>query len=350
MNVDGRDVLMFAGSNYLGLAGDERVIRAACEATEEFGCAAGGARLISGNLSLHDALEQQLARFMGTEAALVFSTGYMANLGVITSLAGPEDVIVSDELNHASTIDACRLSRARIQVFRHNDPDDFRRQAKSLSKFRRRLLVVDGVYSMDGDVARLRDLVPIAREHDMIVVVDDAHGIGVLGPNGRGTAELEGVDVDVQIGNLGKTLASFGAFVACSHVVREYLINRCRTFIFTCGLAPAAVGAAREALRIVESESDRRTRLLERAVQLRDGLQDAGFDTGASTSHIVPAIIGDNERTMRICEQALEQGVYAQGIRFPSVPEGTARVRFTPTTQHTSADVEQAIHVFHQLR
>jgi 8-amino-7-oxononanoate synthase len=349
MRVDGQPVLMLASANYLDLAGDPRVIAAAQEAIQHAGCAAGGSRLISGNLDLHEALENDLAQFVGSEAALIFSTGYMANLGVITTLVGPGDVIVSDELNHASTIDACRLSRADTLVFRHNDPEDLARVAARCSGFRRRLLFLDGVYSMDGDLAQLRALAPIARAHDMLIVVDDAHGLGILGPTGRGTAEQEGVRVDVQIGNLGKALGSFGAYVACSEQLRELLINRARSLIFTCGLSPGSVGAAHTALRILREEPWRRHALLERSDQLRRGLKAKGFDTGRSTTHIVPVIIGDNDAVMKICERALGRGLYAQGIRYPSVPQGTARIRFTPICSHSPEEIAQVIRVFVEL-
>ena len=203
---------------------------------------------------------------------------------------------------------------------------------------------------MDGDVAQLKDIVPIARHHEMLVVLDDAHGCGILGSTGRGTAEQAGVEVDVQIGNLGKALGSFGAYVACSSVIREYLINTCRTFIFTCGLAPSAVAAANAALRVIEAEPERRDTLLQRATQLRDGLRDAGYHTGLSTTHIVPIIVGENRTVMRLCERALDEGVYAQGIRFPSVPKGTARIRFTPTCAHKPEDVDKVVEVFAALR
>lgn len=350
MRVGDRTVLMLAGANYLDLAGDPRVVAAAAAATERHGAAAGGSRLISGNTEAHESLERDLARFAGTESALVFSTGYMANLGVLSALAGPGDVIVSDALNHASIIDACRLSRAETRLFAHNDPADLERVAAGCDHFRRRLLITDGVYSMDGDVARLRELLPIARAHDMLTIVDDAHGFGVLGPNGRGVVDQAGERADLLIGNLGKALGSFGAFVACSALMRELLVNTARSFVFTCGLAPGAVGAAAAALRIAEAEPERRRALLERGEQLRKQLTLAGFDTGRSESHVVPAIIGDNAETMRLCEAALERGVYAQGIRYPSVPEGAARLRFTPTSSHTEADIELAVETFASLR
>ncbi len=347
--VDGRNVLMLAGSNYLDLAGDARVIAGAKQATASAGCASGGSRLINGNLSLHETLEQEIADFVGAEAALIFSTGYMANLGVITTLADRDDVIVSDALNHASIIDACRLSRASTRVFRHNDPEDLSRVVAACAGFRRRVLVLDGVYSMDGDVARLHEMLPIARAHDMIIVLDDAHGLGILGSDGRGVASLEGVTVEVQIGNLGKALGSFGAYVACSHTLRELFINRARSLIFTCGLAPGPLGAARAALRVLQAEPWRRLTLLERAEQLRAGLKAAGYDTGRSTTQIVPAMIGDNESVMSLCERALELGVHAQGIRYPSVPQGTARIRFTPMCSHGVDEIEHVVKIFSQL-
>ena len=259
MLVDGRECLMMASSNYLDLAGDPRVVAAAHDAGETFGTAAAGSRLINGNLALHETLEVELAAFLGFESSLVFSSGYLANLGVLTSLCGPDDLIVSDELNHASIIDGCRLSGARTRVFRHNDPDALADVLGQERRGRRRLVVLDGVFSMDGDVARLRELVPIAREHDALVILDDAHGIGILGASGRGTAEQEQVAVDVLIGNLGKALGSFGAFVACTEQLRDLLINTARTFVFTCALPAPALGAAREALRVVQREPVPRT-------------------------------------------------------------------------------------------
>jgi 8-amino-7-oxononanoate synthase len=349
MRVDGRDVLMLAGSNPLDLAADPRVRAAAEAATAALGTAAGGARLISGNLPLHESLERDLAAHCGTQAALLFSTGYMANLGVLTALAGPGDILVSDALNHASTIDACRLSGAAVRVFRHGDPDDLARIARDLPATGRRLLVVDGVYSMDGERAPLAALAPIARAHDMAIVVDDAHGIGVLGPTGGGAAEDAGVAVDVQIGNLGKALGSFGAFVACSHTVREWLVQTARPFIFTCGLPPGAVAAAQRALRIVREEPLRRRAALAMTARLAAGLRAAGLSVVGDATHITGLLTGENERTMELCERALASGVFAQGIRYPSVPRGGARIRLTPMCSHTPAEIDAAIDVLASL-
>jgi len=349
MRVDERSVLMLAGANYLDLAGDRRVLEGAHAAVDRYGAAAGGARLISGNLRIHSELEAALARFLGYPSALLFSTGYMANLGVLTALCGPDDTIVSDSLNHASIIDACKLSGARTRVFAHNDVADLERTLRALPTRGRRVLIVDGVYSMDGDVAKLEQMVPIARQYDCWIVVDDAHGIGVLGESGRGATECADVRVDALIGNLGKALGSFGAFVACGEAFRDWLINRARSFIFTCALAPAAVGAAAAALEILERESDRRKQLAARAERLRTGLRAIGLDAGYSTTQIVPLILGDSRRTMQVCEQLLERGIYVQGIRYPSVPEGTARLRLTPTCAHTDSDVDLCISAIRDL-
>jgi 8-amino-7-oxononanoate synthase len=342
MLVDGRDVLLFAGSNYLDLAQHPEVVEAATRAARDYGCAAGGSRLITGNLTLHERLEEELAAFFGTAAALAFSTGYMANAGVIPALVGPEDAVVSDALVHASLIDGCKLARAAVHVFEHSDADSLDAVLRAATTAHRRVLVVlDGVYSMDGDVAPLRELLPVARRHDAMVLLDDAHGTGVLGAKGRGSAELLDVDgIDVLVGTLGKALGSFGAFVAGSIALRELLVNTARPFIFSCALAPPQVEAARAALRIVAREPWRRERLQANAKRLRKRLAQAGISSAPSTTHIVPVRIGDNAATMATCERLLERGFYAQGIRWPSVPEGSARLRITPMATHTDGEID----------
>ena len=337
MEVDGKDVWLFAGSNYLDLARHPQVVGAASRAAHELGCAAGGSRLISGNLAIHEALEAELADFLGTEAALAFNTGYMANVGVIPALADAGDVVVSDALNHASIVDGCRLSRAAVRVFEHGNPDALQEALEDVAPRHRRVLVaLDGVYSMDGDVAPLERMVPLAKRHGAIVLVDDAHGTGMLGASGRGSHELRGVEdgIDILMGTLGKSLGSFGAFIAGSAVLRDLLVNTARSFIFSCALAPPQVAAAREALRLVQSEPWRRERLQANAERLRWRLAGHGISSEPSTTHIVPVVIGDNARTMAVCERLLERGFYAQGIRHPSVPEGTARLRITPMATH----------------
>jgi len=343
MAVDGREVALFAGCNYLDLALPPAVVEAAARAAHEYGCAAGGSRLISGNLTIHEALEEELAAFLGVEAALAFSTGYMANVGVIPALAGQGDLVVSDALSHASIIDGCRLARADVRVFPHSDPAGLEAVlAEATPKYRRTLLVIDGVYSMDGDVAPLPALVESARRYGAMVLLDDAHATGTLGKNGRGTAELLGVEdeIDVYVGTLGKSLGSFGAFVAGSHGLRELLVNTARSFIFSCALSPPQVEASRAALRVIVGEPWWRERLQANAARLREKLAGHGISTEPSTTHIVPVVLGTNERTMAVCERLLERGFYAQGIRHPSVPEGTARLRITPMATHEATEID----------
>jgi 8-amino-7-oxononanoate synthase len=347
MAVDGREVLLFAGSNYLDLASHPELAEAAAQAARDLGCAAGGSRLISGNLALHEQLEEELADFLGAPAALAFGTGYMANAGVIPALVEAGDAIVSDALNHASIIDGCRLSRASVHVFAHGDPDAAAAVLREVARAHRRvLLVLDGVYSMDGDVAPLGELVAAARAVDAIVMLDDAHGTGTLGKGGRGTAEVLGVGiggeggVDVLIGTLGKALGSFGAFAAGSRRLRELLVNTARSFIFSCALAPPQLAAARAALRVIGREPWRRERLAANAERLRRRLAARGVSTAPSTTHIVPVRVGANAAAMTVAERLLARGFYAQGIRWPSVPEGTARLRLTPMATHAEEEID----------
>jgi len=343
VRVDGRDVLLFAGSNYLDLAQHEAVVEASIRATRESGCASGGSRLISGNRAEHEALEAELAGFFGCEAGLAFNTGYMANVGVIPSLLGPGDLLVSDALGHASIVDGARLSRADVRVFPHNDLDALETLlAAETGPARRTLIAIDGLYSMDGDVAPIAEITGLARRYDCLVLLDDAHGTGTLGAGGRGSAEHAAVDtgeIDILMGTLGKALGSFGAFVVGSHKLRDLLVNTARSFIFSCALAPPQVAAARAALNLVIAEPERRLALQRNAAALRNRLGEHGISTAPSTTHIVPVVLGDNATTMAICEGLLDQGFYAQGIRHPSVPRGTARLRITPMATHTESEI-----------
>jgi len=343
MRVDGREVLLFAGSNYLDLARHPEVVEASARAARDLGCAAGGSRLISGNLDVHEALEESLAKLFDAEAALVWTSGYAANVGVIPALVGRGDAVVSDALSHASIVDGCRLSRAAVRVFAHGDVDALDAALGEVARAHRRvLLAVDGVYSMEGDVAPVAEMVDLARRHGAMVLLDDAHGTGTLGATGRGSAEHCGVaeGIDVLLGTLGKGLGAFGAFVVGTRALRELLVNTARSFIFSCALAPPQVAAARAALAVVQREPWRRERLQANAARLRARLAGHGVDTHPSTTHIVPVVIGANETTMAVCERLLARGFYAQGIRHPSVPEGTARLRLTPMATHAEAEID----------
>ena len=347
MRVDGREVIVLCSSNYLGLATHPRLKAAAIEAIERLGVCSAASRLIAGNNELYRTLEERLARFKGREAALVYSTGYMANLGVISAVVGEGDVIYADALSHASIVDGCRLSRATVKMFPHNDVDALEQLLKSDTGFRRRLIAVDGVYSMDGDLAPLPDLVKLARNYDALLMLDDAHGTGVLGERGGGTAEHFGLTdpegVDIEIGTLGKALGSFGAYVVGSESLREYLVNRSRSFIFTCALTPPALAAAIAALDVLDEEPAHRQTLWENVRHFREGLHHLGLSTEPSATHILPVMIHDRQRTMALSERLLELGVFCQGIRPPTVPPGTSRLRFTVTAAHTRADLGQAL-------
>ena len=344
--LDGKPVLLLCSNNYLGLADHPRVREAAADAAMRWGAGAGASRLVSGNMTLHRRLEERLATFKGTQSALLFGSGYLANLGVVPALARRGDIVFSDELNHASIIDGCRLSGAETFVYRHGDIDHLAWGLRN-SDDRGALIVTDGVFSMDGDVAPLEEIVELARRHDVRVMVDDAHGTGTLGPGGRGTvaeAGLEG-EVDVIVGTLGKALGSYGAFVACDHAMTRYLINSARPLIFSTGLPPAAAAAAMAALELLQEQPRRVERLADNAGTLRDELAREGFDVSGSQTQIVPLIVGEADLATRICEAALEQGVFAQAIRPPTVPDGTSRLRLAVMASHTRSELRDAARI-----
>jgi 8-amino-7-oxononanoate synthase len=347
--LDGKPVLLLCSNNYLGLADHPRVREAAADAAMRWGAGAGASRLVSGNMTLHRRLEERLASFKGTQSALLFGSGYLANIGVVPALARRGEIVFSDELNHASIIDGCRLSGAEPFVYRHGDVDHL---AWGLCNAdgRGALIVTDGVFSMDGDVAPLEEIVELARRHDVRVMVDDAHGTGTLGPGGRGAVAEAGLDgeVDVIVGTLGKALGSYGAFVACDHAVARYLINSARPLIFSTGLPPAAAAAAMAALELLGEQPRRVERLADNAATLRDELAREGFDVSGSETQIVPLIVGEADIAMRICEAALEQGVFAQAIRPPTVADGTSRLRLAVMASHTRAELRDAARILAQ--
>jgi 8-amino-7-oxononanoate synthase len=341
--LDGREVLLLCSNDYLGFANHPRLRAAAAEAAMEWGVGAGASRLISGNMQPHRVLEKRLAAFEGYEAALLFGSGYLANTGTIAALAGRGEVIFSDELNHASIIDGCRLSRAKTFVYRHGDLEHL---AWGLQEARGRgaLIVTDGVFSMDGDVAPLAGLIELARRHRCRMMVDEAHATGALGPGGRGSVAAAGLsgEVDVVMGTLGKALGSYGAYVCASRELSDYLVNTARSWIFSTAPPPPTVGASLAALELLESEPERVERLRSNAAVLRSALAAEGLAVGDSKTQIVPVVIGDPEQTMRLCERALERGVFAQGIRPPTVPEGTSRLRLTVMATHRADELRDA--------
>ncbi len=347
--LDGGEALLLCSNNYLGLADHPRVRAAAAEAAERFGAGAGGSRLISGTMTLHRTLEQRLAAFKGSEAALLFGSGYLANTGTIAALSGPGEVVFSDELNHASIIDGCRLSRSEVFVYRHRDTEHLEwglRRAGS----RAALIVTDGVFSMDGDIAPLPDLHELAGRHGCMLVVDEAHGTGALGPGGRGSVAAAGLSgqVDVVVGTLGKALGSYGAYVCASAQVAELLLNTARPFIYSTAPPPPSVGAALAALSILREHPGIVEQLRRNAATLREALGAYGLDLGGSRTQIVPVVVGDARRAMALCEHALERGVFAQAIRPPTVPEGTSRLRLAVMATHSADELRNAARVIGQ--
>ena len=342
--VDRRSVADFSSNDYLGLASDPRLAAAAHRATVEYGSGATASRLISGNTPAHDALDATLAEFFGAEQALSFSTGYAANTGIIPALVGRGDVIFADRLNHASLIDGARLSRATIHVYSHVDMGGLGSMlAGHRASYRRALILTDGMFSMDGDLAPLADIVSLARQHDAWTYVDDAHAVGMLGASGRGTAELLGVEreIDVVVGTLGKAFGAAGAFALGSATLRDFLINRARSFVFSTGPMPAQAAAAREGLRIARDEPKHRARALENARLLRDALGALRIKAVTECdTHIIPILIGDAARTTSVGRLLGERGFLVGAVRPPTVPEGTSRLRLTVSAAHEAAEIE----------
>jgi 8-amino-7-oxononanoate synthase len=342
--LDGEPVLLLCSNNYLGLADHTKVREAAAEAAMCWGVGAGASRLVSGTMTVHARLEERLAAFEGSEACVLFGSGYLANLGAIGALAGPGDTIFSDELNHASIIDGCRASRADVVVYRHLDADHLERCLREHGREGRRLIVTDSVFSMDGDVAPLARIVELASAHDARVIVDEAHATGALGDGGRGAVSAAGLQgqVDVVVGTLGKALGSYGAYVCASEEMVRYLINTCRPLIFSTAPSPPSVAGALAALELLEERPHEVERLHEAARTLRGALAHEGFVVSESDMHIVPLVVGDSKDAVALCQAALERGVFAQAIRPPTVPDGTSRLRLAVMASHAAGDLRQA--------
>jgi glycine C-acetyltransferase len=349
---DGRDVINLASNNYLGLAAHPRMKEAAARAAAEYGAGSGAVRTIAGTMSLHTELERRFAAFKGAEAAIMFQSGFAANSGTVAAILSKEDVIVSDQLNHASIIDGARLSKAEIKVFPHKDPaaaDSLLEETKSPG--RRQLLITDGVFSMDGDIAPLPDLVEVADKHGAIMMIDDAHASGVLGRGGRGTVDhfdLHG-RVDIQVGTLSKAIGVLGGFIAGPRHLIEWLINRGRPFLFSTSAPPAVAAACIEALNILEESPELVDRLWDRPRFFKRGLQDLGFDTGQSETPITPVIAGEETKAMELSALLWEEGVFTPAIVFPTVAKGRSRVRTIVTADHTEEDLKEALDAFEKV-
>jgi len=341
--LDGRPVLLLCSNNYLGLADHPRVREAAAEAAMRYGAGSGASRLISGNMTIHRRLEEALAEFKGSEACLLFGSGYLANVGVVSSLAQEGDVVFSDALNHASIVDGCRLSRAETFIYDHCDVGHLEwglQQAEG----RGALIVTDGVFSMDGDKAPLREIVELAHRYDARVMVDEAHGTGCVGPGGRGlVAELElEDDVDVVVGTLGKALGSYGAYVLCGETMANYLVNSARTLIFSTALSPPSVAAALAALELLCEQPRRVEKLQRNGRVLREALSEAGVVVEERDTPIVPLIVGEAQTAVAASDRALERGIFAPAIRPPTVPPGTSRLRLAVMASHTKSELREA--------
>ncbi len=346
--VDDRTVINLSSNNYLGLTTHPKLRRAAIEATRKFGVGTGAVRTIAGTMSIHMELEKQIARFKNVEAAVVFQSGFTANAGTVSAVLGKDDLIISDELNHASIIDGCRLSKATIKIFKHRDVADCERILQETANWPgHKLLITDGVFSMDGDIAPLPQLCDLAEKYNCIMMVDDAHSSGVLGRGGRGTVDHFGCHgrVDIQVGTLSKAIGSMGGYVCGSRDLIEFLYHRARPFLFSTSHPPAVIGACQSAFTLLESPDGERLvkKLWSNTKFFRRGLKRLGFDTGASETPITPIMVGDAAKAIEFSNALFEEGVFAQAIGYPTVPEGKARLRAIVTAAHKRADLEKAL-------
>jgi glycine C-acetyltransferase len=349
---DGRDVINLASNNYLGLANHPRLNGAASRAALEYGAGSGAVRTIAGTMTMHQELERRFAEFKHAEAALMFQSGFTSNAGTVAAILSKDDVIVSDQLNHASIIDGARLSRAEIKVFKHKDVEAADELlAQTARPGRRQLLITDGVFSMDGDIAPLPGLVEVAEVHGAVMMVDDAHASGVLGTGGAGTVDHFGLHgrVDIQVGTLSKAIGVLGGFIAGPRHLIEWLQNRGRPFLFSTSAPPAVVAACLEALEVIRDEPERLERLWSNTAMFKDSLHALGFDTGASETPITPVIVGDEDKAQTLARRLFEEGVFSPAIVFPTVGRGSARVRTIVTADHSEDDLREALNAFERV-
>ncbi len=357
VTMDGKEVVNLSSNNYLGLANHPKVVEAAHAAIDRWGVGAGAVRWIGGTMSVHQELEERLASFKHTEAVLVFTGGFTANAGTIPAISTAKDVIISDELNHASIIDGVRLSAAKYKksegyVYPHKDMEALENILKGAGSFEKRIIITDGVFSMDGDIAPLPDIVDLAERYDAIVYVDDAHASGVLGEKGAGTASHFGLygRVDIQLGTLSKALGVMGGYIAGSAVLKDYLVNRGRPYLFSTGHPPMVAAALIAALDVMENDPEPMRRLWDNTRWWKSALQDAGFDTMGSETPITPVYVGDERAAQRMERMLFDEGVYALSIAYPTVAKGKARIRTMPSAAHTREDLEYALGAFKRVR
>jgi glycine C-acetyltransferase len=350
-SIDGRPVINLSSNNYLGLAAHPVLVARALDAVRMLGVGSGSVRTIAGTMAIHLELERRLAAFKQTEAVVVFQSGFTANAGTVASILTKDDVVISDELNHASIIDGCRLSRAAIKVFPHKDVGAARDILRHLPAAQRKLLITDGVFSMDGDLAPLSALVALAEEYGCIMMVDDAHASGVFGRQGRGTIDHFGVHgrVDIQVGTLSKAIGVLGGYVAGSRTLIEFLYHRARPFLFSTSHPPAVAAACLAAIDVLEAEPERIERLWQNTRTFKDGLARLGFDIGQSETPITPVIAGSGALAMKLSDRLFEEGVFAQGIGFPTVPDDKSRVRTIVTAEHTREELETCLAAFEKV-
>jgi glycine C-acetyltransferase len=353
VRTDGHEMLMLSSYDYLGLMGDPRVDAAAIEAVKRYGTAAGGARLLTGTLDIHHKLERAIAECKGTEAAMNFSSGYLANLAVLTSIFGPADRVIADTLCHRSLMDACRMSGVQVQRFQHNDPDSLKHEIKNGPPANRTLIISEGVFSMDGDICCLPELVAIKKEYDCFLMMDDAHAIGVLGATGRGCDEHYGIEtseVDIWTGSLAKSIPSNGGFVACSQEVAIFMQHAASPYIFSAATGPASVAAAIAGFEILRDEPERVDTLRENGLFLRNGLRELGYDTGLSETAVVPLMLDDEATTALFARRLRDYGILATPVMFPAVAQGAARLRLCVTAAHTTEMLQFALDAFAAMR
>ena len=346
--IDGKPMIMIGSNNYLGLTSHPEVKKAAIKAVEKYGSGCSGSRFLNGTLDLHVELEERLARFVKKEAALVFSTGFQTNLGAISTLVTKHDYVITDRSDHASIFDGCRLSFGDTVKYKHNDMEDLERVLSGLEDESGKLIVVDGVFSMEGDVADLPQIVKLAKRFGVRVMVDDAHGIGVMGPNGRGTAEHFGLEgqIDLIMGTFSKSFASLGGFIAGEEEVIHYVKHISRELIFSASMPPAAVAATLKALEIIQSEPERRARLWEITRRMHEEYKNLGFDIGVSETPVIPIIVGEDLQTFKFWKELFDQGVFANPIVSPAVPKGKALIRTSYTATHTDKQMDRVLEVF----